>query len=1049
MAMMMLALAGLGAYSYFQLPQELYPNVEFPYVSVVTIYEGAGPDEIEQLITKELEDEISTVEGVKHLWSISEQGRSIVMAEFYLDTDVDVAAADVRAKVNLVRPTLPDSAKDPIVQKFDFNALPIIQLAISAPRSQRDVFEMADQRIKDRIATVPDVASVTLIGGEEREIHILTNQQRLRSKGLSIRDVITTVAAANLESPGGRIEQNSREYNIRLRGKFIDLDQIRNLKILLTSGASKGNTENTSSGPEEIYLWEVAEVKDAFKDIRDMVRASGKACVGMQIQRRADGNTVAINKAVNKQIEDLRKVLPDDYEITVQDEQASWIVGALENVFGNMRIGILLTAIALFIFLHSLRGTLIVALTMPISVTATFIIMYLTGFTLNLMSMMGLAMTIGILVDNSVLVLENITRHLHMDMPPKEAAIKGTMDVGIAVVATTMTNVVIFVPIAFMGGIIGQFFKDLGLAATFATICSLFISFTLTPMLAALLLTKQNTEPGEKGIVNRFGRRFDRGLERVKGGYAGSLRWCLRHRFWTLVLVVALLIGAFQLSPFIGAEFITTMDQGKFVVMLEMPTGTRLSETSQAVNDLENILLDKKVVPELVSTYSVIGRSQSGGFGATSQAVNVAQIFVKLTTKDLRRRSTDDIMNSLRPVFAQADIPGARIKLMESSEGGGGESPIMMEITGDNLESLKQFAVRAVKIITNPEQVSGAVDVDTNYRPGQPEVRIIPDRDKCRDAGVNVEFLSQVVLASFEGIVVNEYREGVFNYDIRVRNDKQTRRNIKDVYDLTVINSQRQLIPLPQLARIEEKTGPSQLNRKDRQSLITVTADVKSGHNLGEVVDDIRKHMEPLLKEYPDCRIYFGGQTEMMEESFGRLRVAMIMAICLTYMLLGSLLESFSEPFMILMSLPLSLIGVLLALFLMGGTFSIFSIMSMVILIGLVINNAIIVLNYVKILRREGKERTEAFVQAGTVRLRPMLMTNLTTIAALIPLALGLGWAGEIQAPMAMVQIGGLVTGGWIGLLVVPVIYVLTEDFGKFLKRLLRRNHAAEPNQTE
>ncbi|MBN1844414.1 MAG: efflux RND transporter permease subunit [Sedimentisphaerales bacterium] len=1027
-AMIMLALTGLGVFSYLQLPKEMFPNIEFPMVTVVTVYEGAGPDEVEQLITRELEDEISTVEGIKHLWGISQQGISLVMAEFYLETDVDVAAADVRDKVNLVRAVLPESAEDPIVQKFDFGAMPIMQLAISAPRSLREVYQVTDQRIKDRIATVPDVASVTIVGGQEREIHILTDQQRLRANGLSIRDVIGSVAAANLEMPGGRIQQNSREYNIRLRGKFADLDQIRDLPVRLASGRS-------------IQLREIAEVRDTYKDIRDMVRTRGRTCVGMLIQKRADGNTVKIDAAVRAQIKQLEEILPDDFEITIQDESATWIVGALANVFGNMRVGVVLTAIALFVFLHSLRGTLVVALTIPISVVATFIIMYLTGFTLNLMSMMGLAMTIGILVDNSVLVLENITRFLHMDHSPRDAAVKGTIDIAIAVVATTMTNLVIFVPIAFMGGIIGQFFRDLGLTATFATICSLFISFTLTPMLAAKLLTKQNTTPGQTGWINRFGRGFDRGLERVKNGYAGSLRWCLRHRFWTLVLVGLLFAGTLM-GPgrYIGGEFITEMDQGKFVVMLEMPTGTRLEETSAAVRKMENLLMDKQVLPELVSTYAVIGRWTGGGFGASQQSVNLAQIAVSLVAKELRRRSTEQVMTDLRPLLAAAGIPGAKIKLLKGGEGGGGgEAPIQMEITGENMDRILAFAAEAVAIISDPRQIDGAVDVDTNYRQGQPEIRVVPDRDKCRDAGVSVDYLAQVVLASFEGMLVNEYRLGAYNYDIRVRNDERSRRQVEDVRQLTVVNPAGALIPLPQLATVHVDTGPSQLFRKDRLSLITVSAEV-SGRSLSEIVEDIRERMKPLLEKYPECKIFFGGQTEMMEDSFGRLGVAMVMAICLTYMLLGALLESFGEPVLILLSLPLSLIGVLLALFLMGGRFSIFSVMAMVILIGLVINNAIIVLNYVRILRAEGRGRTEAFVEAGTIRLRPMLMTNLTTIAALIPLSLGLGWAGEIQAPMGMVQIGGLITGGWIGLLIVPVMYTLTDDLKIRLKRSIHRS---------
>ena len=1023
--MLMLALGGIGLFCYTQLPRELFPEIEFPVVTVVTRYEGAGPEEVEQLIVKELEDEISTVEGIKHLRSISQQGMGLLIAEFYLETDVDVAAADVRAKVNLVRPLLPESADDPIVQKFDFSAQPVMQLAVSARRSLREVFRTADRRIKDRIATVPGVASVTILGGEEREIHVLTDQQRLRAHGLSITDVAASVAAANLETPGGQIQQNSREYTVRLRGKFTSLEELRNLRLTLPSG-------------RPIYLRDVAEVRDAFKDIRDKVRADGKTCVGMSVQKRSDGNTVSIDADVREQIAVLGKTLPADYAITVQEESASWITSSIGNVFSNMRVGIVLTAITLFLFLHSLRSVAIVSLTMPISVVATFTIMYLSGLTMNLMSMMGMAMIIGILVDNSVLVLENVVRHLHMGQGPKEAAVTGTSEIAIAVASTTMTNIVIFVPIAFMGGVIGQFFKDLGLTATFATVVSLLVSFTLAPMLASRLLTKQNTEPMGTGLLGKFGRWFDGGFEGVRGTYLGALRWCLRHRIWSLVIVAGLFFSSLQLGQFIGGEFITSMDQGKFIVTIEMPTGTRLEETDAAVARLEGVLRDEAVLPELVSTYATIGQVMGSGVGGSSQSVNIAQINVTLVDKLDREESTEEVMDRLRPVLAGAGVPGAHIKLLESGGGGEGEVPIQLEITGDRIERVRAFMEEAVAVISDPERVPGAVDVDTNYRSGQPEVRIIPDREKCQDADLDVRYLASVVNASFDGLIVSEYRDGAYDYDIRVRNAEESRGTVEDVRELTVMNRQGKLIPLPQVAQVVTTTGPSQLFRKDRQSMITVTADV-SGRAQGDVAKTIEEQMVPLLAKYPDCGIFFAGEVEQMRESFGRLGVAMVMSLCLTYMLLAALLESFVEPFMIMAALPLSLIGVLVALFLTAGTFSIFSIMSMVILIGLVINNAIIVLNYVNILRAKGKERNEAIVEAGSIRLRPMVMTNLTTIVALIPLALGLGWGGEMMSPMAMVQIGGLIAGGWIGLLIVPVIYTLYDDFSGWVGRLVHR----------
>lgn len=1024
-AMIMLGLSGIGLFCYGQLAREIFPDVEFPVVTVSTIYQGAGPEETEQLISKRLEDEISSVEGIKHLWSISQQGVSVVMAEFYLETDVDVAAADVRAKVNVVRSLLPEAAEDPVVMKFDFNAQPIMKLAVSARRTLREVYHAADNRVKDRLASVPDVASVTIVGGEEREIHVIVNQQRLRSHGLSITDVAASVAAANLGSPGGPISQNSREYNIRLQGRFSDLDQLRNMKVTIPTGKS-------------IYLRDIAQVKDAFRDVREKARANGQACVGLNIQKRAGGNTIAVDAEVRKQIEKLLEVLPADFEINILDEGASWITSSISNVMNNIVIGIVLTAVALFLFLHSFRAVLIISLSMPIAVMAIFLVMYLMDITVNMMSLMGLAMTIGVLVNNSILVLENITRYIHLGQSPDQAAVSGTDEIAVAVSSTTLTNVVVFVPIAFMGGIVGQFFKDFGLTATFATIISLFVSFTLAPMMAAKLLNKQNTDVTGDSKLDRFGRWFDSHLRNLQETYARSLKFCLRHRLLIMVSVIIVFLGSLGLAGQIGVEFFTSMDQGKFIVSVEMPVGTRFEETDRAAARIEAVLADRNNLPELVSLYSSIGRTIGGDMGGTSQAVNITQILVTISEKTQRTESTRHIMDRLRPILARAAVPGARIKMLESDAGGGGEAPIMVEIIGDDINRLNELSQKVMAVMSDPAQVAGTIDVDTNYRLGQPEIRIIPDREKCRDCNLDTRFLAEVVAATFEGVLVSEYREGAFNYDIRVRSDKDSRRNVTDIHDLTVMNSAGDLIPLPEVARIQVHLGPAQIFRKDRQNIIVVSCDV-TGRSAGKVAADIKEQIQPLLAQYPDCRVFFGGSIEMMVESFIRLAIALIMAVCLTYMLLASLLESFTQPLIIMFSLPLSLVGVFVALFLMGGTFSIFSLMSIIMLVGLVINNSIIVIDYINILRRRGVPRHEAIIEAGATRLRPILMANLTTVIAMIPLALGLGWGGEMRAPMAMVMIGGLIAGGGLGLLIIPVVYTISDDFNNFVKRLVGR----------
>ncbi|MBI9019235.1 MAG: efflux RND transporter permease subunit [Phycisphaerae bacterium] len=1026
--MLMLMFAVIGFFCYWLLPKESFPKIDIPVVTVLTRYEGAGPDEVQQLITKELEDEVVSVEGIKHLSGISQQGMSMVVAEFYEDVDPDIAAMDVRAKIDLVRQKLPESADDPITQKFDFSAMPVVQLAVLAPRSLSEVFTMADERIKDRFATIPGVASVELIGGHEREIHILIDQQRLKAYNLNISDIISAVAAANLEMPGGFIRQSSQEYNIRLKGKFANIDEIGNMMI--------------KSEDQNIYLRNIAEIRDTYKDLREMARANGKICVGINIQKRSDGNTVQIDQMVMNKIDELKKQLPEDFEIIVLDRMAPWVTSSINNVFENMYVGVILTAIALFVFLHTFRGTVIVSLTMPISVLATFTIMFISGITLNMMSLMGLAMIVGVLVNNAILVLENITRYIHMGHDPEIAAVEGTSEIAIAVASTTLTNVVVFVPIAFMGGVIGEFFKALGLTATFATAVSLIVSFTLAPMMAAKMLTKNNTSVDRPGPVNAFGRWFDRGLEKLKKGYSHLLSATLDHRWKTFFVILFLLVGSFMLAGHIGAEFITPMDQGKFSVLVEMPTGTRLEETDKAVKKIEMYLLDKKEMPELLSYYVTIGSVSGGDIGGSSQSVNIAQVKINVGEKFDRIATTKEIMNRLRTILVKADIPGAKLKVFEETGGGGGAAAIQLDVTGDDLDTIIAFAGELTEIMKDPAKITGTVDVDTNYRPGQPEVKIIPDREKCRDYGINTMELSQLITASYEGLTVNEYREGAYDYDIRVRGDEDSRKTLNDIEALSIVTPDKIKVPLPAICEIIYSEGPSQLFRKDRQSSVNISCNA-SGRSAGQVATDMDKYIAELKQnpQYAGINTAYTGDMEQMAESFMRLGIALAMAIGLTYMLLASLLESFTQPLVIMFTLPLSLIGVFFALFILGGTFSIFSIMSIIMLVGLVINNSIVVLDYVNVKRKQGMDRREAILQAGTTRLRPILMANLTTIIALIPLAMGLGWGGEMRAPMAMVQIGGLISGGGLGLLIVPAIYTISDDFNQWIKHFFHHHN--------
>ena len=1017
-SMVILALSGMGLFCYTQLNSELFPKVDMPIVTVITTYPGAGPDEIEQLISREIEDEVSTIEGIKHINSVSSQGASFVVIEFYLEIDIDVAAADVRAKVDIVRDRLPEDADDPIVEKFNFTEAPVMELAMSAPRTLKEVYFWADEKVKNRLSNVPGVASVDIVGGQEREIHIITDQQRLRSSNVSMLDVVSAVKQANLELPGGFIRQDTKEYNVRVKGKFTSLDEIANMKVGLHSGRA-------------VYLRDIAEIKDHYKDIRTMARADGQACVGISIQKRSDGNVVKVDHGVREKLKELETYLPADFEITVQNDQAPMVTSSIDNVFSNIVSAIIMTAIALFIFLHSMRSSVVISFSMPVSVLTTFIIMYLCGFTLNMLSLMGVAMTVGVLVNNSIFVLENIVRYLHMGHDPKMAADEGSSEIAVAVMASTLTNVVVFVPIAFMGGIVGQFFKDFGLAATFATLVSLFVSFTLAPMMSGRLLNYENTSSEGPGIAKAFGRWFDRQFESLKETYANLLGWFLKNR----VLVILLTIVAFVFSSKvpIGFEFFTQMDQGRFVVLVEMPTGTLLSETDKAVAKIEESLRDEQELPELVQLYSTIGYTAGGSFGGSNENMNTGQINVKIKDRVERTRSTKQVMADLRTYLARVNVPGARIKLLESEGGGGTDVAVQLDLLGDDIDHLRKFGNEVFEAVNDPQRCPGAIDVDTNYRMGQPEIKIVPDRIKCRSYNIEPAYVAQSVMGNFEGLLAGEYRDGSFEYDIRVRGDYGSRDKIADVADYIIPLPAGGMVRLPDVAQIEYTTGPSQLFRRDRQGQVSITCDVAPGTTQGELAEIIEQQVKIIKLKYPDCSYAFSGEVEMMKESNQRMGIALVIAICLTFMLVASLLESIGQAVIIMFALPLSMIGVFLGLYLTGQTFSIFSIMSVIMLVGLVVNNSIVVLDHSNHLQKEkGMDCDQSLIESGRTRLRPILMANITTIIALIPLALGWGWGGEMRQSMAVVQIGGLITGGMLGLLVVPSIYSLTSDWFHF-----------------
>jgi HAE1 family hydrophobic/amphiphilic exporter-1 len=981
------------------------------------IYPGAGPEEVETLIVEPIEEEIATIGGIKSIQAVAREGVAIIIAEFEVGTAVDIVAIDVKDKIDALRVQLPEDAEDPVVSKFDINAQPIIDLAVSGPLPLEQIYRLAKDVVKDRLATVTGVASVEIVGGKEREILVAVERERLEAYDLSILDILAAIGAANLEIPGGHIKQGQREYTVRLAGEFPDVEAIRRVHLM-------------RPGRSPVKLSEVAKIVDTFEEQRTLARFGDQPAVGLSIIKQGDANTVQVANGVRRELEKLSAGLPEGVEVAVATDRSQFIRASIQDVMSNLLIGIVLTALVLFLFLHSARVTVIAAVAMPTSIVATFMLIRFAGYSINFMSLMGLAISVGILVANSIVVLENIIRRVQKGEAPAEAADLGTAEIALAVVASTLTNIVVFTPIAFMGGIVGQFFQQFGMTVAFATLFSLLVSFTLTPMLAAFLLRRDgNASAGGKGagtgLQNRFAARWDQAYERLEQSYRGGLSWALAHRKTVFGVIGLAFFGSLALAPFIGSEFFTPSDEGRLSVIVEMPAGARLEETDRALARIEAILRE---TPEVQAVYTILGKLGSGGLVVISEGVDVGEITVQLVDQSERDRTTIEVLAGLLPELSA--VPAAEISVKASNPfGGGSEADLQIEVTGDEMGRLERLAYQVKDIV---KATPGTNSVRSSWKVGKPEIRIHPDAERLAAHGLVVGQLASVIRTSIEGEVASEYREADDEYDIRVRFADADRATVDQVADIVVSAGPGYTLPISEVATIDYGEGPTQVARKNKQRLIVVSANV-TGRTIGEVQREVEAALEDV--QIPaGFEVFFGGQSERQAESFGQILRAMLLAIILTYMALAAILESYVHPLTIMLTLPLGLVGVILSLVVTDSSLSIFSMMALVMLVGIVVNNGILLLDYVEVLRRRGTGLREAVVTACSARLRPILMMNLAVTLGMLPLALGLGQGAETRAPMAIVSIGGIVSSTIFTLFLIPTLYDFVERFRRRYK---------------
>ncbi|RMD97327.1 MAG: efflux RND transporter permease subunit, partial [Calditrichaeota bacterium] len=740
MTMLIMAAVVLGLFSLQDLAVDLLPEVEFPMLTIRTIYPGAGPKEIETTVTKKIEDAISSVSGIKTVLSTSMEGVSVVFVEFEIGTDIDVAATDVKDKIDMIKINLPEDAKDPTILKLDLNAQPVITLAVSGRRPLEDVYKIVDDVIVDELSRVDGVASVDVLGAKEREILVSVDQQRLDAYNLSIMQIIQAVAGANLELPGGRIKERRNEYTVRLVGEYANLRDIANLEIPMPAGQPT------------LRLKDVAEVVDTFKEQRELVRLDGRAGVGLSIVKKADANVVKVAHRIKDRLAFLKSQVPDDIEMKVMIDKSIFIEASIRDLVYNMLLGALLTGILLYLFLHSFRGVIIAGVSIPTSIIATFNLIKFAGFSVNFMSLMALAISVGILVTNAIVVLENIHIHLENDLSAEQASKVGTTEVAIAVLASTLTNIVVFTPIAFMKGLIGQFFLQFGLTVTFATIFSLLTAFTLTPMLSALLLKKAEYR---ESALQRFAQRFEGFYSSLAQSYRAGVAYALRHRLLTVITITVIFFGTFiGLGKYLGFGFFQEADQGLFNIQIKMPPGSNLQQTNLALERIEAILQRHR--DKIVKVYTVAGKTTGSALRGSNEGVNIGEITVDIGDKEHRDYTVKEFYESLRKELALG-VPAASIVLREITPGGGGDAPIQLQITGDDLDKLVELANQSEQILKASPQL---VDISSSWESGKPEVQIIPHREIIASYGLSVARIAMAIRATIDGQVATQYRVG-------------------------------------------------------------------------------------------------------------------------------------------------------------------------------------------------------------------------------------------------------------------------------------------------
>lgn len=1003
----------LGIVSMNKMAVDQFPDVTFPIVFVQVQYPGASPVDIERQVSKVIEDQLSSLPGLEDLSSYNYDSVGQIVAKFSLGTDIKEAEQQVRNRVQNARNKLPTDVEEPVIRRFDPADQPIMSLAINSSINEGDLFDVADETIKPLFERIPDVGLVTVVGGRKKEIHVLVDKKKLQDREISMLQVAKRIGDTSKDIPMGKVENSKTEVLLRTVGEFSNLDELRNVGVSFVGS------------DRSVKLSEIGVVERGLVTAQRFSSINGKNAIFLDVYKQSGANTVKVADRVKAQVDSVNQILKakkiDANVIMVRDGSIP-IRMNVTDVKESILLGILLCIVVVFFFLGSVRSTFITGLALPNSLLGGFVIMYAMGFTINIMTLIALSLAVGLLIDDAIVVRENIFRHLEMGKDPRTAALEGTQEVALAVVATTLVVIAVFGPIAFVPGIVGQFFKQFGLTVVFTMLISLFDAFTMAPMLSAYLATKHEHVKG-KGPVGRMLEAFDRLQTKLEDIYEAALKWTINHRKTVLVSALVFFFATMYLGKFIAKTFLPPNDIGEFSVTAELPTGTSLEGTFAFSKEIEKLLHDTEGVALISLTV-----------GSNNFESNKSSFYVKLVPSNQRSKSTTQFKEQIRNALKAFDSR-AILAVSDIDISGGGQKPLNLYLVGDNLDTLSEYVLKLQERI---KKIPGLVDVDTNFRAGKPEYRVVFDRNRSEALGISTANAGLELRYRTEGATPAVFRENGIEYDVRVKFPDDSKDLRKEFNSTLVPNSNNNMVPLSRVATAEDSKGFSQINRQNKGRFIAITANLGANGQLGNASAEIEKIIATELKPPVGVSYSFEGQAKDFADLMKNMSIALGLGILFIYLVLSSLYESFVTPFAILLALPLAISGAFIGLFVTGKTIDIFSIIGLILLMGVVAKNSILLVDYTNHLLKEGLDMNAALVKACRTRLRPILMTSLALIAGILPIAVGLTELGSQRQSMGIAIVSGVISSTLLTLIVVPAAYGYIERFRNWSARKVK-----------